>query len=84
MECRIFARLEAHLTICFSQKNQLKRTGTAIIMFYICDYFDLRIMNFKGFCLPASQPPCQPAVRLDSARCMAPEIQHNKGYPMDL
>ena len=47
MECRIFACLEIHLIIRFNQKNQLKRTGTAIIMFYICltkrnvDYFDL-------------------------------------------
>ena len=47
MECGIFARLEIHLTIRFSRKNQLKRIGTAIIMLYICltkrnvDYFDL-------------------------------------------
>ena len=90
MECGIFARLETHLTIRFSRKNQLKCTGTAIIMLYICltkrnvYYFDLRIMNFKNFenhlnfvCRPASQP----AVRPGSARCRAPEIQHSKGYP---
>ena len=47
IECGIFARLETHLTISFSPKNQLKRTGTAIIMLYIyltkrnVDYFDL-------------------------------------------
>ena len=46
MECGIFARLETHLTIRFSRKNQLKCIGTAIIMLYIClikrnvDYFD--------------------------------------------
>ena len=41
-------------------------------------------MNFKKFenhldfvCRPASQP----AIRPDSARCTAPEIQHSKGYP---
>ena len=31
MECRIFAHLETHLTIRFSRKNQLKRTGTGIV-----------------------------------------------------
>ena len=88
MECGIFARLEIHLTIRFSRKNQLKRTGTAIIMLYICltkrnvDYRS--IMNFKKFenhldfvC----QPACRTAVRPGSARCTAPEIQHSKGYP---
>ena len=95
MECRIFARLETHLTIRFSRKNQLKRTGTGIIMLYIyltkrnVDYFDLRIMNFKNFenhldfvCRPASLPVSQPAIRPGSTRCMAPEIQHNKGNPV--
>ena len=47
MECGIFARLETHLTLRFSGQIQLKRTGTGIIMLYICltkqnvDYFDL-------------------------------------------
>ena len=28
------------------------------------------------------QPASQPAVRLGSAKCTAPEIQHSKGYPV--
>ena len=95
MECGIFACLETHLTICFSRKNQLKHTGTAIIMLCICltkrnvDYFNLRIMNFKKFenhwissaGQPACQPASQPAIRPGSARCTAPKIHHSKGYP---
>ena len=89
---RNFHTSKNHLTICFSRKNQLKHTGTAIIMLYICltkrnvDYFDL--VNFKKFenhldfvCRPASLPACRTAIRPGSARCMAPEIQHSKGYP---
>ena len=86
MECGIFARLETHLTICFSRKNQLKRTGTAIIMLYIslinkakCRLFR-SIMNFKNF-KNQLDFVCRPAVRPGSARCTAPEIQHSKGYP---
>ena len=30
MECNIFTRLETHLTIGFSQKNQLKHIGEAV------------------------------------------------------
>ena len=83
MECGIFARLETHLTICFSRKNQLKRTGTAIIMLYseisiISIYSEfLKIRKSPGFRLP----DCRPAVRPGSARCTAPEIQHSKGFP---
>ena len=36
----------------------------------------LKIRKSPGFRLPASLP-----LRLGSARCMAPEIQHSKGYP---
>ena len=84
MKCRIFARLETHLTIRFSRKNQIKRIGTAITMLYICltkrnvDYFDLYTEFKKIVCQPASQP----AVRLGSTRCTALEIQHSKGYPV--
>ena len=47
------------------------------------------IMNFKNLKItwissagqPASLPACWPAIRPGSARCMAPEIQHSKGYP---
>ena len=94
MECGIFARLEIHLTIHFSRKNQLKRIGTcsynnALHLFNKakCRLFR-SIMNFKKFenhldfvCQPASQPACRTAVRPGSARCTAPEIQHSKGYP---
>ena len=45
MEFAIFASLETHLTICFSRKNLLKRTGTAIgnnaLTKRNVDYFDL-------------------------------------------
>ena len=93
MDCGIFARLETHLTIRFSRKNQLKHTGTAIIMLYICltkrsvDYFDLfkkfeKITWISSAGQPASRPASQPAVRPGSTRCTAPEIQHSKGYPV--
>ena len=86
MECRIFARLETHLTIRFSRKNQLKRTGTAIIMLYICltakcELFR-SIMNFKNFKNYLDFMSSQPAVKPGSARCTAPEIQHNKANPV--
>ena len=89
MECGIFARLEIHLTIRFSGKNQLKRIGTAINnALHLFNKAKCRlfrsIMNFKKFenhldfvC----QPACRTAVRPGSARCTAPEIQHSKGYP---
>ena len=42
--------------------------------------------NFKNHldfvCQPASLPASQPAIRPGSARCTAPEIQHNKGNPV--
>ena len=47
-------------------------------------------MNFENLenrldfvCQPATQPAWWPNVRPSCARCMAPEIQHSKGNPVE-
>ena len=42
---QLFARLETHLTIGFSQKNRLKRIDIAVIILYIVEQSEKSIIS---------------------------------------
>ena len=83
MECNIFARLETHFTIGFSQKTRLERIATAVIMLlYIFKQSQKSIISIynefsKFLKITWISSASQPAIRHNCARCRALKITQN-------
>ena len=73
-----FCTFKNNLTTGFSQKNQPGCISTAAAKSLIFRS-TANFKNFEIYLYFVCQPASQPAIRPGSARCMAPDLSHNKG-----